>query len=213
MTFTEVVSEIADRLNLTETKSLTRIGRSVNDRYRWLCSTVGLQTSMRTTAVASTVVSSQYVTFTSVEKLYSVYNTTYNPPQVLSEVTVDELRNMPLGADPPLAYAINTMGATSVTIKLSCIPATIYVLGADVQSNITTLSGTNVPVFPESYHDILVYGGIATELEKMEKYPLAQVNEAKFQQRLSELRYFISISAYKDIHAGKHGGNTRSYLV
>ena len=213
MTFTEIVAEVCDRLNLTETKSVTRVGRAVNDRYKWLCSTVGLQTSMRTTATASTTIGSAYVSFTSVEKLYSVYNPASTPPRVLDEVTVDELRNMQLGTDPPSCYAVYTMGPTSVTIKLGCVPATIYSLGADVQSNVSTLSGSMVPNFPESYHNILLHGAMADELEKMEKYPLAQVQEAKFEQRLTELRYFIAVSAYKHIHQGKHGADVTSYLV
>lgn len=203
MTFSEIVSDIAERLNLTDARALTRIGKHVNERYRWLASTVNLQTLARTTVAASTTIGSSFVTFTGCEKIRSVYNPAYTPAMVLDERTVDELRNGPLGTDPPSQYAVYTMGATTVTIKLNTVAATVFALGADAEANITTLSGTNVPAFAESYHDLLIFGVLATELEKLEKYEFAKKQEAMFQQRLSELRFFIHKSAYLKQHQGK----------
>lgn len=212
MTFTDIQTEIADRLNLTSAAALARIGRSINERYRWLASSIGFDTIERRTASASTVIGDRSLTFgpapTKVQKLLSVFNPAFTPPQILNQVDFDELRNQSIGTDPPSQYAIQLMGADSVTIFLDSIPATIFSLSADVMSNLATLSGVQVPAFAEDFHDILVYGGMATELDKMEKYDLSAKKEAQFEGRLSDLRMFIAKSAYLDIIQGKKSPET-----
>ena len=206
MTFTEIQTEIADRLNLTSTAALTRIGRSINERYKELASSIGIKTIERTTATANTVVGNRSLAFTC-EKIMSVYNTAFTPPMVLDEFTFDELRNQVQGTDPPQAYAIQLMGASTVTVFLSSTPATIFALTADVLVNLATLSAAAVPAFTEDYHNILVYGGMATELQKMEKYDKADIQEKKYEKRLAEYRLYIAVSAYLDIYQGKTMGN------
>lgn len=178
-----------------------------------MSSSLGLQTMNRTTASATTTISNRLLAFgptpVAVEKILSVYNPS-SPIPALDEVSVDELRNMPLGTDPPSQYAIYRMGASSVTIMLDCVPGSAYPLSADVESNQATLSGTQVPAFTESYHNLLVYGGMATELDKMEKPELAEIQENRFQQRLSEYRLFIAMSAYREIFQGKTQSTTAS---
>lgn len=275
MTFTQIVAKIANRLNLTSATALTRIGEEVNERYREVCSGVGLQTSIRTTAAASTTVGNRFLTFTC-EKVFNVFNnygkpvvsisrtgsvatatvtahgyttgafvviegadqTEYNggfsitvinantftypvsgapvtpatgtitvqlqqTQWILAERTPDELRSWPIQADPPQNYAIYNMGATSVTIMLDTIPASVYILNADVEVNLTDLSGSQVPPFPQDFHDLLIWGGMADELYKMEKYDLSGIQEGKFEKRLSELRLFIAKSNALDIFQGR----------
>ncbi len=96
------------------------------------------------------------------------------------------------------------MGASTVTIFLDSIPATVYALHADALVNLSMLSGTMVPAFTQDFHDILIYGGMATELDKMEKYDLSAKKEKQFEQRLSELRLYQASSAYMDIIMGKN---------
>lgn len=201
MTFTEIVQKVADRLNLTATTALTRIGQEVNERYRETASSVGMATTVRGTATAPTIVGNRSLVFTCT-KIFSVYNAAYDPPVVLDERTFDTLRNVPAGTDPAQQYAIQLMGASTVTIYLNSTPATIYTLTADVETNLTDLSGSQVPAFSADFHDILVHGALADELDKMEKYPLSAKQELKFQRRLSDLRLFIAKSAYLDIHQG-----------
>lgn len=208
MTFTDIQNEVADRLNLTSAAALARIGRSINERYRWLASSIGIADVIeRLTASADTVVGNRSLTFgptpVAVEKLLSVFNTAFTPPMVLDQVTFDELRNSPIGTDPPKQYAIQLMGAKSVTVFLDTIPATIFTLSADVEGNLTTLSGTAVPAFAEDFHNLLVYGAMATELDKQEKYDLAEKKETQFDTRVSELRLYIAKSAYLAIAQGK----------
>lgn len=218
MTFTDIVNEVADRCDLTSATALTRIGREVNERYRWLASSVGFSTIQLVPGVtANTVVGNRSLTFgttgTKVEKILSLYNAAYTPPQVLGQISFDQMRNQALGTDPPQQYAIQTMGDHTVTVYLGATPATIYALTADVLSNLTDLSGTNVPAFAEDYHDILVYGPLGSEYMRMEKPELARVydNESErapglFQVRAAQLRYYIAKSAYLDIYQARTGG-------
>jgi hypothetical protein len=202
VTFTDVQNIVADRLNLTSAKALARIGTSINERYAWLVSSVGLITSARTQVTANTTIGSQFVTFAA-EKLFSVYNPAYTPPIVLDIVSVDELRNEFVSTDPPTQYAIYNMGASTVTIQINTAAGSVYPLGADAEANLITLSGLMVPNFPADFHNILVYGAMATELDHLEKYDMAKVQEARFTTRLGELRLFIAKSAYLNIYQGK----------
>mgnify|MGYP001570735315 CR=1 FL=1 len=193
---------MADRLNLTAPTALTRIGLEINERYRELATSVGLNTTTRDTVSASTVISNRSVTFIC-QKLLAVYDPAYTPPRVLQERTFDELRNQAVGADPPLRYALQLMGATTVTIFLNVSPATVYTLTADIEKNLEDLSGSQIPAFPVAYHDILIRGVMADELHKMEKYELAAEQEAKFEKRSGDLRLYIAKSAYLQIYQGK----------
>jgi len=208
MTFTEIQTEVAERLNLTSTTALARIGRSINECYKKVASSIGIQTIARVNGVtANTAVGNHNVTFNAI-KLLSVYNAAYTPPLVLVEETVETLRQMPQGTDPANAWAPLTTTGSTVTIMLNVTPASIYTLTADVYAVVATLSGANVPGFAENFHDILVLGSMAIELEKMEKYDLADRQWAKYHGedgnggRLSELRLFLAVSAYKDIVQG-----------
>lgn len=211
MTFTEIVLEIADRLNLTSESALNRIGRSVNERYKWAVSSIGLATSMRDTAESTTVIGEQTLTFPDptetdadgVVKLYDVFDATVSPSRALKEWTVAEIRRNVSAVDPTQQYAIWRVGAASVTILLGSVPTTNYTLTADVEVSCSTLSAEDVPSFPEEFHNLLIYGGMATELEKMEKYQLAEKQETKFMIRLSDLRMFIAKSGTLDIVQGK----------
>ena len=55
-TFTEIVAQTAERLNLTSAEALARLGRYVNDRNRQVTSSVGLNTSRRATNSQNTVI-------------------------------------------------------------------------------------------------------------------------------------------------------------
>lgn len=127
---------------------------------------------------------------------------------ILGERTVDELRMMPIQADPPQNYAVYSMNADEVTVMLDAIPSSAYILNADVEVNITSMTSADVPAFPQDFHDILVRGPMADELMKMEKYSEAEVQEGKFEKRLSELRLFIAKSSGLNIFQGRYQGYT-----
>lgn len=209
MTYDDIVFEVENRLNLSSLDAQNRIGRSVNERYRWLVTSLGLETAARTTVTVNTTIGNPYLTFPNTTKLLSVFDATVTPVRVLQELTFDELRNRTTSTDPPQLYAIATMQAQSVAIFLNCIPASSYPLTADCYRLTVQLSSGSVPAFPEDFHDLLIYGAMSTELKKMEKPSLAQDNENVFQQRVSDLRMFIAKSAYLQIVQGKNSGRLR----
>ncbi len=279
MTFTAIVAQVMDRLNLTSSAAQTRVGTYVNDRYRELMSSIGLQTSVRTTVSQAVTPGNRQVTF-DCEKIFSIFNnfgrtvssitrssttatvttsidhnystgnsviisgatqTEYNgvftitvtgdttftytvsgspatpatttttiitelqqPQVLLTQITVDELRMMTvINGDSPRNWAPLTIGADEVIVMLDSVPSVAYLLSADVEMNITDLSGSGVPNFPQDFHDILVRGAMADELYKMEKYDLSRVQEQKFEKRMSDLRQFILKTNSLEIYQGR----------
>jgi hypothetical protein len=70
-----------------------------------------------------------------------------------------------------------------------------------------------VPAFAEDYHDILVYGPLGLEYNRMEKPDMGRIYNFEderrpglFQVRASQLRYYIAKSAYLDIYQARTGG-------
>ncbi len=202
MDLNALVQRVANKLNRTSADAITRITLSINDHYREVLSGVGLQTSVRTTVSANSGIGNRSVIFVA-EKLYIVMDPAYTPPRVLDERTMDELENNQLGTEPPTAYAIQNMGANTVTIFLDCTPSSVFPLIADAQISVVDLIGNQVPNFAADFHDLLYRAGMMDELEHMEKYDFAEVQERRFLSRLSELRYFIAKSAYLRIYQGK----------
>lgn len=209
MTFAEIQTKVASRLNLTSAAAISRIGEEINERYREIMSSCGLSTIAIGTATAATAIGSRNVTFTA-EKLFTVYNANFTPPIILAEKSFTELRQGLQGTDPARQFAFQLIGASTVTIYLNSPAATIYTLTADAEINIVDLSGAQVPAFSASYHDIIMRGVYADELYKMEKYSLSTEQEKKFEKRLAELKYFVNKSAWRDEYQGKTGRGTRS---
>jgi hypothetical protein len=206
VTFTDIQNEVIDRLNLTSAQAIARVGRSINERYKWMVSSLGLQTSVRTQVSANSAIGNRSMVFTGIDKIYAVFNPAFVPPAgILNEVSFDQLRNEPLGTDPPENYAIQLISAHTVTIFLDCVPGSVYPLNADGRANTTTLSGLSEPSFAEEFHNILTYFAESVELEKMEKYDLAEKQFNLSESRLAELRLDIAVSAYLDIAQGIRG--------
>lgn len=220
MTFQEIVATAAKRINLTSPEALIRIGEEVNERYKWLATSIGFNTIARRVATATTSTSHRYLTFgpspdiLGVQKVLSVFNTQINPPMVLGEITFDQMRNQVPGTDPAQQYAFAEMGAKSVKIWLDCQPGSEYTLSADCLASVQTLQGADEPAFSESYHDILIYGAMAAEYDRLEKVTQASKKEKQFEDRLSELRLFIAKSGYLNIYQNRTGlGNISVPLV
>lgn len=205
MTFQDIVNDVVDRVGTANALEFTRIGRYVNLRHKELVSSIGLETSVRTVVTANTIIGNNQLVFAA-EKLFAVYDATVDPPNVLNELTLDEIRNGAAFSGIAQNYAIYLMGASTVTIYLDATPTTIYPLTADAEANVATMSATDVPSFPADYHDLLVYGALASELEKRAQYDLAQVQENRYLKRCGDLRMFIAKSGYLSIYQGKTAG-------
>lgn len=204
MTFTEIVASVGERLNLSSPEAFARIGRNVNDRYRRLTSSVGLQTARRSTSTQSTAIADSRITF-DLEKLEVVYCAVAGKERVLDEITYDEWRQLnvlsPQSGDPE-KYAIETTGASATAIVVYPTPAAVVAHKADGLANASTLSGVMVPAYPADYHDALVFGAMADEYSKMDKQNQAMQFEQQYEGRVSELRYFLAKSIYLSNHQG-----------
>lgn len=209
MTFTEIVSAVADRLNLTSTSATTRIGVNLNDRYRRVTSSLGINTSRRSSVTANTTNGSVHVTF-ALQKLENVYCTVSGKQRVLGERTYAEFRQAtvlaPRSGDPEW-YAIEITDGSGVTVSLFPTPDSVLALGADGLATASTLSGSNVPAFPADFHDILIKGCMADEYAKMDNVKQASYWEGQYEARLAELRYFLAKSIYLSNHQGKRTRN------
>lgn len=210
MTFTELVTEIMDRLNLSSTEATARVGRALNRKYKLVTSAVGLQLSRRATVQQAVTIGVSTVIFTNAEKVINVYNRTVTPYRLLEEVTIDELRESQpyTTSSSPSKYAIASHTADTISVEINCIPQTAFTLYADVHAAASTLSGSQEPAFPESFHDVLIEGVMADELRKMEKAALAGVAKGEYERILSDLRMWIAKNNALDIYQGKTAQNS-----
>lgn len=204
MTFTTIVAAVQDRLNLRSTDAATRIGSVVNSRYQEILAELGLQVGTRVVAQASgaATVGSPVFTFSGIEKIERVYYLDGTTPIFLNEVTFDELRLLgsTSSGDTPSMYAVQTMVASAVTIRVDMNAATTYTLKADGEATATTLSGALAPALPTPFHYLLVEAAVADELLKMEKPQLAAAAQGRVTQGLSKLRLYIAKSAGAQIY-------------
>jgi len=209
MTFTQLVAEVMDRLNLTSTDAQTRIGQRINQRYRKVTSSLGLLTSRReiTTFTLNSGVDADLpdYTLTDVEKVVRItQRADSGGVRVLKEVTYDDVTNSSVRSGLPHCWAVKEMGDDYVTITLDAFPdAEDFDLSIEHYSNLSDLSGTDVPIFAKDFHDILVEGALSDEYRKLEKFEAANDAENRFNARLSDLRMFIAKSAYLDIQQGR----------
>lgn len=208
MTFDQIVDRVLDRLNLTSVEATTRVGENLNDRYRQVTSSIGLE-PVRIGTSDITVNLTNYpdlpeLEITTFDKLTKIMLVDGTALRTLKELTYDELTNTPTVTQTPNNWAVKEMGAHSVTIVVDGYTTDDATFRLQGYTRLTDISGTTEPVFPEDFHDILVDGAMADELRKMEKPQLAMEREAKYEQRLSDLRMYIAKSAYMDIVQGKN---------
>src|SRR4051812_9145882 len=156
MTFTNIVADIMDRLNLTSTDAQTRIGSAVNRKYKQVTSSLGMVLSRRTTVQKAATPGVQSITFTGIEKTIAIIDKSSGTNRILDEITYEQmLAKAPTTGDTAYCYAIENVGASTVTILFDCIFQTAFVMYAEGHATAGTLSGTQEPAFSESYHDIL----------------------------------------------------------
>ena len=196
---------MTDRLNLTSDQAISRVGREINARYKRVSSSIGLAVSRRVYDIAvQTVTDDKYLTFTGVEKIEVVKDvTTVDQPIALVERLPGEMDGLVIKDSQPRNYAIFSVTHNTVTILVDSNVVEDAFIKADGLETAETLSGALTPAFAESFHDVLVFGAVADELKKMEKFQLARDAEDDFERRLSDLRMFIAKSAYLDMYQGK----------
>ncbi len=211
MTFTQLVADVMDRLNLTSTSAQTRIGQRINERYKKVTSSVNLITSRHlstpVTIDPGVEVDLPNYTVDDMEKVTRIVllNEDGGILRVLDQVTYDDATHRTPYVRTPREWAVKNMGPGYVVITFDAFPETdpfdLLIDGYDVTD---TLAGSQEPVFPTDFHDILIEGAMSDELRKMEKADLASICETNYASRLNDLRMFIAKSAYLDIQQGRH---------
>jgi hypothetical protein len=188
-----------NRLNLTSTDARTRIKVEINLRYREVQSGVNLSSTRRGLTTFTTASGVSTTTQSGIAKVLSVFDSTYlmRPLREISLNTIRSLDAPSLVQGIPYEFVVQNDTHDLITLRLFPQPNVVYNLQADVLLTGTDMSSdSDEPAFPDDYHDILVQGVVADELNKLEKFREGQLFEAKFEKRLSELRYFIRKSAW-----------------
>ncbi len=199
MTFKEIQDLVMGKLNLTSSDARSRIKVEINLRYREIQTGVNLASSRRGVTTFTTASGSSTTTQSGVEKVLSVFDNVFlmRPLREISLNTIRALDAPALVQGTPYEYVIDNWTDDIVTLRLFPQPTVAYALQADVILAGTDMtSDSDEPAFAESYHDIIVHGVVADELNKLEKYREAQLFETKFEKRLGELRYFIRKAAW-----------------
>lgn len=209
MTFTEIVDEVMSRLNLSSTEAETRISSAINQKYKEVTSSIGLDVTRRAQVQATVTLGVQELIFTGIEKVLTVIDKSTGQNRMLQEITVDEMRGRTIGTGSVVhEYAILKMDAHAVTILMDTVPQASFTLYADGYERASDLSGSQEPAFPESYHGLLVESVMADELRKMEKLQHANFAREEATKLLSDLRMFIARSAWLDVYQGKTASKT-----
>jgi len=206
MTFTELVQAVMDRCDLTSSDATARVGREINSYYKRVTSTLGLVTARRTTVQQNATPGVRYLTFSGIEKVLSVQDRSVTPTTFLKMVSVEEIDDAAVGTGQPTMAAVYNLAAQAVTVYLDTVPQTAFTLYAEGYDLADTLAGSQTPLFPESFHDVLIEGAVIDERLKQEKLGLAEAARETYDARLSDLRMFLQTSAYQDIHQGKRKG-------
>ncbi len=192
MTFNEFKTEIKDRLGLRTTDADTRIGRAINRHYKRITTELGIAPVTRRLSVSTTAtISSQYVTVSGVEKVERVNLVSGGTETPLAEVIYDEIAKVAPTTSDPTKYAIYDVTDNDVVIVLDCTAQSAHSLRVDAFAVVATLSGTDVPAFPESFHDILVEFVLDDELRKKggsDNLAEADRHQADAQRLMSKLR-------------------------
>lgn len=203
MTFAQIRTRIKDYCLLSSSDADTRIGNAINAHYRRITSSLGMNATRFVTRSVATTAGQQYVTFTEIEKIDRIRDTTVSSGiRMLQEVSMHELRSLQVGSAAPTKWALRNTDADDVTVLLDSAPQDAYTLAADGWTTVSDLSGSDEPAFPESYHDILVWFVISEELLKKEKFDLAARYEQKADKLLADLRFHLADSPTLETQQG-----------
>lgn len=200
MTYKEIQDQIMARLNLTSTDARTRIKYLINDRYRAVASSPNLARARYGKVNFPVTSGNPLSTQTNLAKLLTLYDPVYLK-RPLREVALPQIREMDaaeITEGIPYCYAIEKQTNIDITVHLYPKPTNTYNLEADVLLAFTPLvNDTDIPQFPADFHDLLVDAVMADELLKLEKAtPLATISRQRYEDRLSQLRYFVIKSAW-----------------
>lgn len=196
MTFDDLKRAVKDHCNLTSDAADARIGASLNAHYKRITAKLGMDAARDVTRTVSTTLGQQAVTFTNIEKIHRILDTTDTSNiRLLMEVSLHQQRSTQPTSGQPTSWAARSTTSSSVTVLLDTVPQSAYTLQADGVSNLTDLTGDDEPAFPSSFHSMLAWYVISEELLKKEKDRQALVFQQKADTALSDL-----VFQYADSH-------------
>lgn len=212
MTFEQIKTRIKDFCNLSSTEADTRIGKSINQHYRRVTASLGLDPIRFVTRSVTMTVGQQFVTFTEIEKIDRIIDASDSTAIVLlEERPIHELRSMQPGTGAPTKWALRSTTADDVVVLTDTVPAagSSWDLQADGTATLGDMSGSDEPIFSESFHDILSFLVIAEELLKKEKVQLAREfasgdedRPGRAENAIKALRFQIADSPTLNIRQG-----------
>jgi hypothetical protein len=99
----------------------------------------------------------------------------------------------------------NYTGLSLFQTPSSVITYTVDVTRAITDMGVTTSEGTDTPLLPEGFHDLLILGAIQDEYQHLsdDRYAIAA---REYQQRVNELKYWLS-----ETSTGQRGGLVRDW--
>ena len=210
MTFVQMQDRVMGRLNLSSATARTRLKEFLNERYRNVATSIGLGSVRRATVTVSTVAAASSVSPIGLLKPITISIPALN--RVLEERTMDQLRLMDTSGTwtgDPQYYAIKSVDASAIVLELRPIPDAVRTLSIDgIVRGVELFNDDDIPVLPEDFHDILIFGTLADEYDHFDKAEFAARQETKFQSRLGELRYFLQKSAYLTRGQGEGAART-----
>lgn len=207
MTHEEIVTEIADELNIVASESIIRLGRLANQSYKRILVSVGMQPSVRAYAVSdATVVGDPTLTFDSMWKVTRIYYLNADGERIFPrEVTWDELRfeTTTPDSDDISKWALQTQDADSVTVLLDVSPETIFTVYADGYEAVSDLTDDIEPAFPSAFHPVIIDDVLRREYRKKEKAGERQDAKESYERLMGELRLWYAKSLMLDVRQGK----------
>ena len=211
-----MVSDICGRLNLVSAEAIARVGQELNDHYRRVTATIGLEPLRYVTRSMNTTLGGDTVTFTGIEKIDRVFETSADGHvYVLKPVSVAQLRESPYLGGDRYSYCVLHQTADSITIQLPGQALGVTTLYADGWSTLANMAGSDRPAIPESFHSsILCNSVIGDEYLRKEKPELADRFFLMADAALKELRFTLADAPPIDWRQGGHvigtegGGNT-----
>lgn len=180
----------------------------VNRRYKRVSASIGMRDSRRVILEFDVELGSRTQTVTGIEKIIGITDNTDTVPRPLGEVTYEQMVQTILRTDRVESYAIVRHGARQVSFLMDFEPLVDLTLDVEAEEIATSLADDMEPSFPESFHDVLVFGALADEYRKSDKIAQARDAELDFQRVLGELRLKLACSAFRDIQQGATNPNS-----
>jgi len=199
LTFLALQDAVLSKLNLTSPEARTRVKAHLNQRLRQVQSTLNLAKTRRGSPTWTTVSGNPLLTVSGVAKLFGLYDdeVLHRP---LNESSLEQLLTQAALSDtssPPTHYAIAKHQNDVLQLHFFPTPDAARDLTTDVLLAGTEMDDdTDEPQLPEDFVDVLTRGATADEYTKLDKPRAAAVEEAHFEKRLGELRYFLVKSAF-----------------